>query len=163
MAGYTMDGSVPLYSVLLVLVSEHPSQLHRNYSFSYCIERRFRRVSMKTLRRWGLVSFCAMASAVAALGLVWFSILKMEPSLVAQKLSLDRTLYIFPVLILAEFYWFMNDLLAYPRSAACYSISVCPRSVSPMTSTYVTPLFRFGVSFWECIRLRLRCCCSVPR
>jgi hypothetical protein len=113
MAGYIMDGSVPLYSVLLVLVSEHPSQLHRNYSFSYCIERRFRRVSMKTLRRWGLVSFCAMASTVATLGLVWFAILKMEPSLVAEKLSLDRTLYIFPVLILAEFYWCMNDLLAY--------------------------------------------------
>jgi hypothetical protein len=60
-----------------------------------------------------LVSLCAIVSAVAILGLGWFAILKMEPSLVAQKMSLDKTLYIFPVLILAELYCLINDLLVY--------------------------------------------------
>jgi hypothetical protein len=68
---------------------------------------------MKTLLRCGLVSLCAIVTAMATLGFVWFAILRIEPSLVAQKMTLDRTLFIFPALILAEFYWFMNDLLAY--------------------------------------------------
>jgi hypothetical protein len=115
MAGYIMDGSVPLCSELLVLVSERSSQLHPHYFFNCYTERRFRRarLGMKTLLRCGLVSLCAIVSAGATLGLVWFAILKMEPSLIAQKMNLDWTLYIFPVLILAELYFFMNDFLAY--------------------------------------------------
>ncbi len=68
---------------------------------------------MKTLLRCGLVSLCAIVTAMATLGFVWFAILRMEPSLVAQKMTLDRTLFIFPVLILVELYCFMNDLFAY--------------------------------------------------
>jgi hypothetical protein len=105
-----------------------------------------------------------MASAVATLGLVWFAILKMEPSLVAEKLSLDRTLYIFPVLILAEFYWFMNDLIAYLSKKHGVLLDL---GFSEIRFTYDLDVqntaISFGVSIWECIRLRLRCCCSVPR
>jgi hypothetical protein len=71
------------------------------------------RWTVRTLLRVGLVSLCAVVSAAATLCLVLFAVLKMEPSLVTQKMSLDRTLYIFPVLILAEFYCFMNDFLVY--------------------------------------------------
>jgi hypothetical protein len=109
-----MDGSARWSSVVLVLVSERSLPLHPRYAFS-CFEIGSRRHSpgMKTLLRCGLVSLCAIVSAVAILGLGWFAILKMEPSLVAQKMSLDKTLYIFPVLILAELYCLINDLLVY--------------------------------------------------
>ena len=68
---------------------------------------------MKTLRRLGLVSLCAVVPAAATLGLVWFAIVKLDPGLLAQKMNLDRTLYIFPAIVLAEFYCFMNDLLVH--------------------------------------------------
>ncbi|MGQ0685242.1 hypothetical protein [Bradyrhizobium sp.] len=68
---------------------------------------------MKTFLRCGLVSLCAAAFTGVTLGLVWFAILKMEPGLVARKMSLDGALYIFPALILAELYCLTNDLLVY--------------------------------------------------
>ena len=68
---------------------------------------------MNGLLRYGLVSLCAATSAAATLGIVLFVAFKMDLGLVLQKINSDKSLYLLPVLILVEFYFFANDILAY--------------------------------------------------
>lgn len=68
---------------------------------------------MKNLLKAGLVIFWAMAATVALLGLVLYGVLGMEVNAIMQKMNSETALYIFPAFVLFEFYFFINDLLAY--------------------------------------------------
>jgi hypothetical protein len=67
---------------------------------------------VKNLLKVGLVVFLAVAATVALLALVLCAVLGMEVNAIIQKLNSERALYIFPVFVSFEFYFFINDLLA---------------------------------------------------
>jgi hypothetical protein len=68
---------------------------------------------MKNLLKAGLVVFWAMAATVALLGLVLCGVLGIEVNAIMQKMNSATALYVFPAFVLFEFYFFINDLLAY--------------------------------------------------
>jgi hypothetical protein len=68
---------------------------------------------VKNLLKAGLVIFWAMTATLALLGLVLCGVLGMEVNAIMQKVNSQTALYIFPAFIFFEFYFFINDLLAY--------------------------------------------------
>jgi hypothetical protein len=68
---------------------------------------------VKNLLKAGLVIFWAMTATSALLGLVLCGVLGMEVNAIMQKVNSQTALYIFPAFIFFEFYFFINDLLAY--------------------------------------------------
>lgn len=68
---------------------------------------------MKLLLKLGLLVSAAALVTASLLGLVLVLLLKMELGSVIAKMNAAPLLYIFPVVILAEFCFFINDLLAH--------------------------------------------------
>jgi hypothetical protein len=68
---------------------------------------------MKNLLKAGLLLSWAMAATVALLALVLCAVPGMDVNAELQKMNSEPVLYIFPAFILFEFYFFINDLLAY--------------------------------------------------
>lgn len=60
----------------------------------------------------GRVALVAVVAAAALLALVLCGIFNMQPSAVVQKMDSDKSLYIFPALIVCDVYCFTNDFLA---------------------------------------------------
>ena len=56
---------------------------------------------------------CALVEAAFLFGLILYGVFKMEPGVLLSKMNSSNDLYIFPAVILAELYFFTNDLLAY--------------------------------------------------
>jgi hypothetical protein len=67
---------------------------------------------MKTLLKSGLVALVAVAATLALLGLILCGFLKMEPNTIVQKMNSETAIYIFPAVVLFEFYFLTNDVLA---------------------------------------------------
>ena len=61
----------------------------------------------------GRVALIAVVAAAGLLALVLCGIFNMQPSDIVQKMNSDKSLYIFPVLIVCEVYFLTNDLLVY--------------------------------------------------
>jgi hypothetical protein len=68
---------------------------------------------MKNLLKLGLIVCCAMVASLSLLGLVLSAGFKMKLSDVMQKMNSELTLYLFPTVILLEFCFFINALLAH--------------------------------------------------
>ncbi|MGH6708771.1 MAG: hypothetical protein ACREEK_07340 [Bradyrhizobium sp.] len=66
---------------------------------------------MKAVVRSGVVAACAVLATMCLLGLILGRALNMEPITILRKMSADAELYIFPIVILCEFYFFINDIL----------------------------------------------------
>jgi hypothetical protein len=67
---------------------------------------------MKNFLKFGLLVSSAALVTASILGLVLSLLLKMELGEVIAKMNAAPSLYIFPTIILAEFCFFINDLLA---------------------------------------------------
>jgi hypothetical protein len=68
---------------------------------------------VKKLLKLALIFSGALAATSSLLGLVLFVVLRMEPSFILQKMNAEADLYIFPIVIFGEFYFFINDLLSH--------------------------------------------------
>jgi hypothetical protein len=67
---------------------------------------------MNRFFKWTIVAATAVAATVTLLGFLLFVLLKMDVGSISNKMNSEVALYIFPIFIFAEFYCFINDLLA---------------------------------------------------
>jgi hypothetical protein len=72
-----------------------------------------RNVKVKNIPWLGLIALVAVLAAAGLLALVLCGIFNMEPSAIVQKMNSDKLLYIFPVLIVCDVHFFINDFLVY--------------------------------------------------